>query len=1234
MRDDIWEGKHAGEHVADLKDNWPPCIAERGTFMSDRSIALMLNHKLGHDEAWEHLQPTPFVLPSYSAPALPFRWLSREGATSLVEAYPTGYDAEREPKDGWKEGSSWVLDPINQNRCLTAFWSAIQPSQSLCFFYAKAIPGVEDPRRVIVGVGRVSELLPLRQYVKGDTNGYEAWVWERPVKHTIRPNFLDGFVLPYHALLEKTAKDSALLFSDYVAFAPEEHRDEFSFVSEHVTSDAALRSLENCRVAIERVKTRVTGPWDRVLEWINDRCSETRRSRGAYPGLGAGLTAFGVSQGMIIASELTRELPIESDPWVRVQEAFENSKILPAELRSQITPALQTKFKHLQRSENATRFLFLRLLSRFALASDQMRLLWNKEQRDEVGIEYRDEDFVANPYLLYEECRQPAVLVVTHRTEDADNGEEEEEEEKRVIAPISFWTVDRGVFLSEPFGTTHLLPPKAQMSGPDDPRRVRALAMHVLHRAETEGHSVLPLAFVAQRGAEMTLEPPCPIDTELIEALQDKLEDRLFFHELVDGKRTCQLVERDEICTHIRNLLRRVRRGTRISINANWREMLDHKLGPLSGKKDERARIEKSEALREVAESRFSVLIGPAGTGKTTLLRALCAHPTIQREGVLLLAPTGKARVRLQLAVKSHAQTLAQFLLPFGRYEPATAVYRVDPTRETERRYKTVIVDEASMLTEDQLAALAETVASADRIILVGDPAQLPPIGVGRPFVDLVKGLEPDKTGEWPRIARGYAELTVHMRQDSGGEDLQLAELFSGRAQRAGDDEIIFSLVEQPTRPRIRCARWDTPDDLHKQLREILADEFQIKGGLDDMCGTLGGVCDAKGRWYFNQGAENMIENWQVLAPVHLLPGGTEDLNRLLQREFRNSMLKYATGRQMAKFRVPRPVGPQQVVYGDKVINVSNQKNRWVRPSKLPDGEQPLRYIANGEIGVVIGEALFGEPFDPWLPWRVYVAFGSQPGFRYSFSGRAFKEEGDCSLELAYAITVHKSQGSEFGRVILIVPEQAPTLCRELLYTALTRHKEKLIVLHQGEITNLLRFTVAGASATARRFTNINIDDERTERRPLPLAIKDRQSGRTIFYEQSLIHRTRTGLLVRSKSEVIIANELDYARERGRLTYDYEIPLSNPQGGWPRYPDFTIRDESLGRVWYWEHRGMLSDEDYLKRWEAKERWYRKLGIQNWDPTKNPDGQLILTEDGPDGEIDASQVKRIVRSLLK
>ncbi|NEJ11321.1 AAA family ATPase, partial [Rhizobium leguminosarum] len=106
------------------------------------------------------------------------------------------------------------------------------------------------------------------------------------------------------------------------------------------------------------------------------------------------------------------------------------------------------------------------------------------------------------------------------------------------------------------------------------------------------------------------------------------------------------------------------------------------------------ARDEKTAALEQIACARFSVLIGPAGSGKTTLLKILCDLPEI-RSSVLLLAPTGKARVRLEEATQrlGQGQTLAQFLQRLKRYEGDSGRYFWNPEAPREKSYRTIIVD-------------------------------------------------------------------------------------------------------------------------------------------------------------------------------------------------------------------------------------------------------------------------------------------------------------------------------------------------------------------------------------------------------------------------------------------------------------------------------------------------------------------------------------------------------------
>ena len=227
-----------------------------------------------------------------------------------------------------------------------------------------------------------------------------------------------------------------------------------------------------------------------------------------------------------------------------------------------------------------------------------------------------------------------------------------------------------------------------------------------------------------------------------------------------------------------------------LKVNSDWKELLDSALAEFTeGEPDEqeiKARQEKAAALKEIAESRFSVLIGPAGTGKTTLLTILAGQKEIENKGVLFLAPTGKARVRMEEVAREinvTAKTIAQFLSNYDRYNGEIHQY-VFSDKYCESNYETVILDEASMLTEEMLATTLDCLKGVKRFILVGDHRQLPPIGAGRPFLDIINHLKPEGVEtSFPRFGKGYAELTIKRRQGGAKrEDLQLSRMVQWRA--------------------------------------------------------------------------------------------------------------------------------------------------------------------------------------------------------------------------------------------------------------------------------------------------------------------------------------------------------------------------------------------------------------------------------------------------------------------
>ena len=205
-------------------------------------------------------------------------------------------------------------------------------------------------------------------------------------------------------------------------------------------------------------------------------------------------------------------------------------------------------------------------------------------------------------------------------------------------------------------------------------------------------------------------------------------------------------------------------------------------------------------------------------------------------------------------------------------------------------------------------------------------------------------------------------------------------------------------------------------------------------------------------------------------------------------------------------------------------------------------------------------------------------------------------------------MTVHKAQGSEFGKVILVLGEPGGLLSRELLYTAITRQKEKLIILYNDAPLRLRDYASDVYSETAGRFTCLF---------EAPHIVQHKQK----YYEQSLIHRTLKGEMVRSKSEVIIANML---YEAG-IEYSYEKELDLGEDG-SFLPDFTIEDAESGLCFYWEHCGMLGEVPYSRRWQEKKELYKKHGIIEGE-------NLIVSKDALNGGIDCTEIRELIEKYL-
>ncbi|MCX8518738.1 MAG: AAA family ATPase [Methylophilaceae bacterium] len=1193
----------AGQRIDELSEtDRPACMTERATFMAPFSIPRIVSHPYrGWSSAHQHILPTPLHMPAFSAATVPYRWMLSKFAWEIAAQRRLDVSKDYELTNT----GGWVQAGRNQKALLEGFFASIKEETSLCFFYAKQTPFSDDTRPVIVGVGRVKKVhAPVEyNYKNKNHNMLDAYLWEIVVEHSIRPDCKDGFLLPYQELAELEASGVEVDWQKCLAFCPADRSAEFSYATEHVTHDAAITAMLECKSALEASRPLLSKNETivRALKWIDARLADLWKLRGPYPGLGPALSAFGVEHGNFLAFHLAEQLEENADPWPLVDKVLRDPTSLPPELKRLVSSNLSNlwiKMSHERRS-------LLKLLARFALTNQQATRYFVQEVRAQSGVNYTDAQIIENPYLIYEADRF------------ANSGSDSEWLEK-----TSLITIDKGVFPYEIVATKHPLPAPSALGGPIDARRIRALTIEQLEVGAALGHTLLPRDFIVTSIREAKLQPECPVYGDVFDAMNEEMAPEVEAVSLKDGPPAYQLKRYVEIRNSVaKDIAVRASSPKRHDIKTDWMTELDALLNGKADPEDKdelKARQEKAAALAELAASRFSVFVGPAGSGKTTVLQLLCNNKEIKRDGILLLAPTGKARVQMWQRCGHEAQTLAQFLGKWGgRYDAKTGAYRM-AQGEKFKSAKTVIVDESSMLTEDMLGALIDSLQGVERLILVGDPRQLPPIGAGRPFVDIVRFLTPDNLdGVFPRVGKGYAELTIQRRHKKAGKtasfpvDLQLANWFSGRALPPGEDEIWSQLAShQDIDGRIRTVRWDTNEQLREHLLDVICEELKL-AGRDDRNGfeqSYGGKLNGndiefhRGCAVGSDGSPG-IEAWQILTPFRNQIIGSININRLIHQTFRQKAIGWA---HQSNSSIPKPMGTEQIVYGDKVIQIRN-KTRLAYPAS------EVNYVANGEIGVVIGSS---------KPYYTNVEFSSQPKVSYGYQEKDFDDDGGAILELAYAVTIHKAQGSEFGMTILVLPEKHLLLTRELLYTALTRQQQRVIILHQGDINSLRAFASDERAETPGRFTNL-FEKQKPEFKPSPIKLADNR-----YLEEGLIHRSRRGTALRSKSEVII----DDALFSKGIEAVYEQPFHGKDGSM-KLPDFTIEDVSSGQKFIWEHCGMMANEGYRQRWEAKKAWYRINGVLPHEEGGGEVATLIVTFDDENGGIDGLQIDALIDTVI-
>lgn len=404
---------------------------------------------------------------------------------------------------------------------------------------------------------------------------------------------------------------------------------------------------------------------------------------------------------------------------------------------------------------------------------------------------------------------------------------------------------------------------------------------------------------------------------------------------------------------------------------------------------------QQMDAIADAAITGLLLLTGGPGTGKTTIVNGILSLYEQMGLRCLLAAPTGRAAKRMTEVTGRDASTIHR-LLGAG-IDPHTGELFFCHNEEEPLKADAVIVDEMSMVDIQLLYSLLRAIPPRARLILVGDPDQLPPVGPGFPFNDMLRA----KTLPTVRLTEVFRQA-----QES---------LIVMNAHRVNGGEL-------------------------PELRNRKSDFFFLPcRSEEEAAQTIQGLCAT--RLPKNMGIP--ASDIQVLSPTKKGGAGTVALNKLLQ----------ASLNPPSPEKKEKQFGETIFREGDRVMQIRNNYDiLW----KKCDGSMVGAGIFNGDIGIL-------NAIDHDLELVTVVFDDREADYDFTQLGE---------LEPAFAMTVHKSQGSEYRAVVLSAWNASPMLLsRSILYTAITRARELLIITGREE-------TIAAMVNNAkigRRYTGLKL---------------------------------------------------------------------------------------------------------------------------------------------------------------
>ena len=497
--------------------------------------------------------------------------------------------------------------------------------------------------------------------------------------------------------------------------------------------------------------------------------------------------------------------------------------------------------------------------------------------------------------------------------------------------------------------------------GGDDPCRLRAAIEYELAHNAGNGHVFLPREKLLAATAQLV-----DVDTDMVETALDKLIDSFAVVEKsIANVRGCYLPRMYQAETFVAQRLLSMLRTP-----VEQLRQVDKTIDAIEKEQGVSYAPLQRQAVRMAAEGGVLLLTGGPGTGKTTSLRGIVALYRRMGLDVALLAPTGRAAKRLGEVTDCDAQTIHRAL--GMSYNEMTGQVAFKKNGSDPLEAHAVIVDEMSMVDLELMQALLEALRPGCRLVLVGDPDQLPSVGAGNVLGDLLRSTVV------PTVS-----LTQVFRQAEQSAIIRNAHAVNlGQPPQLDSNQGDFFFL---------CRR--SPDRLVQTVVELCRDRLPKN---------------------MNVPADQI----QVLSPTRKGACGTAALNRALQAALN-----------------PPAAGKRQTQWGDVTFRVGDRvmqtKNNYDVLWEKDDGTAGSG-IFNGDVGVIQDIDSSGE--------LIVLRFDDRTA--------TYTADLLSQLDMAYAITVHKSQGSEYPAVILVSAPAAPSLMvRGVLYTAITRARRMLIMV-------------------------------------------------------------------------------------------------------------------------------------------------------------------------------------------